>query len=100
MPYLTGIKTGGHYSIYNFGYSGYGPHQMLAALQRGVVDQVVHEPVSHVIYQSIPAHVGRAAGLAQWDPHGPKYVLDRGGRPVYEGPFDGWQPRPLRWLHK
>jgi hypothetical protein len=100
MPYLSGIMTGENYSIYNLGFSGYGPHQMLAALENGIVDQMVREPVSYVIYQAIPDHVARAAGRAIWDTHGPKYVLNRDGKLVYEGPFDGWQPSILRWLNK
>lgn len=98
MPYVTGIKTKGHYAIDNFGFHGYGPHQMLAALEQGVVDEVVDKPVSHVIYQGITAHVARSAGRARWDRHGPWYVLDSSGKPVYSGPFDGGRPRAVRWL--
>lgn len=100
MPYVTGVRTGGRYAIDNFGFHGYGPHQMLAALDHGMVDEVIDEPVSYVIYQGIPAHVARAAGRARWDHHGPRYVLDNSGKPVYSGPFDGGLPRPVRWLRK
>ncbi len=100
MPYVTGMKTEGSYVIDNFGFHGYGPHQMLAALELGIVDEVVSETVRHVIYQGIPAHVARSAGRASWDRHGPKYILDSNGKPVYEGPFDGRLSRPVRWLRK
>jgi hypothetical protein len=100
MPYLTGVKTGGSYSVDNFGFHGYGPHQMLAALERGVVDELIKGPVRYVIYQGIPAHVARSAGRARWDRHGPKFVLDDRGQPVYAGAFDDGLSRPVRWLRK
>jgi hypothetical protein len=100
MPYLTGVKTGGSYSVDNFGFHGYGPHQMLAALEQGVVDALIEKPVRYVIYQGIPAHVARSAGRARWDRHGPKFDLDSSGQPVYTGPFDDGVSRPVRWLRK
>jgi hypothetical protein len=99
MPYRVGVKTHGHYSIYNFGFHGYGPHHMLAALEQNVVAPVVTGTlVTHVIYQGIPAHVARSAGLSSWDQHGPKYVLNGQQVPVYLGHFDGHLSRPIRWL--
>ena len=100
MPYVTGERTDGRYAIDNFGFHGYGPHQMLAALELGIVDETVGEPFSYVIYQGIPAHVARSAGRARWDRHGPKFVLDSNGKPVYSGPFDDKLPRSVHWLRK
>ena len=100
IPYVTGVMTEGRYAVDNFGFHGYGPHQMLAALELGIVDEMVGEPPSYVIYQGIPAHVARAAGRARWDRHGPRYISDSSGKPVYSGPFDGGLLRPVRWLRK
>jgi hypothetical protein len=100
MPYLTGVRTDGHYAIDNFGFHGYGPHQMLAALELGIVDKIVSETVSYVIYQAIPAHVARSAGRVKWDRHGPKFILDSNGKPVYSGHFDDELPHSIRWLRK
>ena len=36
LPYVAGILSEGKYRVYNFGYRGYGPHQMLAALESGL----------------------------------------------------------------
>ena len=100
MPYVTGVMSDGRYAIDNFGFHGYGPHQMLAALEQGIVDATSIVPVNTVIYQGIPAHVARAAGRARWDRHGPRYVLQNSGKPVYAGPFDNGLPHPLIWLRK
>jgi hypothetical protein len=99
MPYRVGVKTHGRYHVYNFGFHGYGPHQMLSALEHDVVaPMVMGSPVTLVIYQGMPAHVARAAGLSIWDQHGPKYVLSDQQGPAYLGHFDGHLSRPIRWL--
>ena len=100
LPYVTGVFTDGRFAIDNFGFHGYGPHQMLAALEHGIVDQTITEPVSYVIYQGMPPHVIRSAGKASWDRHGPRYIMNANGQPVYSGPFDADLPHPLRWLRK
>jgi hypothetical protein len=86
MPYQAGVRSGGKCAVYNFGYSGYGPHQMLAALQRGLVRDVVSETPRWVIYQGLSDHVERCGG-AKWDTDGPWYVLGASGRPEYRGSF-------------
>lgn len=88
MPYQVGVKAGGRYAIYNFAFHGYGPHQMLAALELGWVEEVIDHPPEYVVYQAIPAHVRRCAGLTDWDRHGPKYRLDETGEAVLAGHFD------------
>jgi len=88
IPYWTGIKTLGQYLIYNFGFSGYGPHQMLSALEHGMVEAVIKCKPSYAIYQVIDAHVNRIAGLSFWDRHGPKYTLKKNGELIYNGHFD------------
>jgi hypothetical protein len=85
MPYVVGTLSG--YRVYNFAYQGYGPHQMLAAIERGLVSRVVRCQPRAAIYQVIADHPWRAAGWAPWDQHGPRFVLGKDG-PVYVGPFD------------
>lgn len=73
---LVGKKTGNNLKIYNFGFHGYGPHQMLSAIENGIVDKVVQNCSSiHAIYTGIPMHIARAAGLAPWDQNGPRYKI-------------------------
>jgi len=87
MPYQVGIKSNKQYKIYNFGFHGYGPHQMLAAIEHGIVANIVKIcTVKTVIYQAIPGHVRRSAGLASWDRYGPKFVL-QDGRVYHSGNF-------------
>jgi len=88
IPYWTGIKTHGQYRIYNFGFGGYGPHQMLSALEHGLVETIIKCNPKYAIYQAIDAHIIRAAGLSFWDRHGPKYILRKNGEIIYNGHFD------------
>lgn len=97
FPYLVGRAGADRFVAYNFAFSGYGPHQMLAILQNGVIDsQAVPEP-AHFIYLAIVEHVARVAGLVRWDRHGPRYRLDAAGTPARDGYFDN--PKLLfgRW---
>jgi len=87
LPYQTGLKTGGRYRVENFGFEGYGPHQMLAALESGLVDSLAQKPVLHVVYQAIYGHVKRVTGRAEWDRSGPRYEI-RDGEAVFAGRFD------------
>ena len=64
MPYQVGLRTDGQYATYNFAVHGYGTHQMLAAIENGMVASRVKEDVRYVIYQAIyPEHLYRLAGL-------------------------------------
>ena len=82
LPYRVHEQSAQRYRTYNFGVNGYGAHQMLAALQHGIVEDTVQcEPtqVSHVFYQGITDHPARSAGRLWWEERGPKYVLTENG---------------------
>lgn len=79
---------GGNVAVYNFAFSGYGPHQMLSALLAGQVDAVAGCGPLQFIHLAILEHIPRVAGLAHWDKHGPRFRLDDNGRPVRQGNFD------------
>jgi hypothetical protein len=99
MPYQVWKKLKGTYRIVNFGFLGYGPHQMLASVQEDRLTSRGHCRPSQVWYQAIPTHVSRAAGLETWDPHGPRYVLDAQNRVRRDGHFDdAVRTSPLDWL--
>lgn len=85
--YLVGVKTDGKYRTFNFGFRGYGPHQMLAALESNAYEQDLQCQPRHVVYQMIPDHVRRAAGFSSWDTNGPRYALDDAGNVVLAGRF-------------
>jgi len=89
LPYQVGIKSGGRYRVYNFALGGYGPHQMLSALEHKLVENVVNcDGPKFAIYQTIPDHINRSAGLSSWDYHGPKYILGKNGEVMFAGNFD------------
>lgn len=79
------------FRTYNLGVMGYGAHQMLSALQHGLVDKAVdcdRERVSHVFYQAISDHIRRSAGRAWWITRGPKYRLTEDGDVKLSGHFE------------
>ena len=88
LPYMTGLLTHGRYAIYNFGFHGYGPQQMLAALETGRVQHIVTVPPRYVIYQAIPYHMERVVGLMTWFPHAPLYRRTDSGRVIPRGHLD------------
>jgi hypothetical protein len=90
MPYVAAELSGRR--THNFGFHGYGPHQMLSAIEHGVVERIVDCDPEAAIYQTFPFHVARSAGYASWDEHGPKYLM-RAGHVEYVGHFDDRQHR-------
>ncbi len=85
--YRVAQSTAGQYRVFNLAYRGYGPHQMLAALEDDSHAGVLGCRASVAIYQMIPNHIDRAAGLVSWDENGPKYVLNGAGDAVRQGTF-------------
>jgi hypothetical protein len=86
-PSVVADRSG--YPVYNFGFVGYGPHQMLRAIESGLVERTVRcRPVA-VVYQALMEHGARASGWSEWDRSGPKYMLS-GGTPRYAGHFDDY----------
>lgn len=73
LPYRFGLETGGRFQVHNFGFSGYGAHQMLAAMERGLVESAIDCNPHHVVYQGAYFHIPRAGGLSSWDQEGPWY---------------------------
>jgi len=94
FPYLVGRAGAENFVAYNFAFSGYGPHQMLAILQNGLIESRRVPRPTHFVYLAIVEHVARVAGLVRWDRHGPRYRLDAAGTPVRDGNFDD----PKKWF--
>lgn len=89
LPNQLALQSGGKYRVFNFGFPGYGPHQMLAAIELGMVEKITAQCERvFAIYTGIAQHVGRASGKAVWDVDGPRYVLDDSGSAKYAGGFD------------
>lgn len=88
LPSQICIQSKYKYSAYNFGFHGYGPHQMLAAIENGLVKKIVRKDVKAGIYSAIFSHMDRAAGLTSWDHQGPKYTLNKENKLIYSGRFN------------
>jgi hypothetical protein len=95
LPYQVALKTAGNYVVYNFAFSGYGPHQMLAILQTHREAHILKCRPTHFIYLAIPEHVERVAGMTSWDKHGPRFRKLNDGRVVREGNFDSPSHAPI-----
>ena len=89
MPARVAEQSAYAYNVFNFGFHGYGPHQMLSALENGLVEEALGGATPKaVFYQAIPAHPARSAGLCDWDLDGPMYVLTKEREVQYAGTFD------------
>jgi hypothetical protein len=90
MPFYM-AQYASHYHPYNYGVSGYGPHYMLAQLQRGTLTKEINENEGIGIYTFIDHHIDRAIGTMrvynQWEEHAPFYTLDAHDRLVRKGDF-------------
>ena len=73
--------------VYNFGFPGYGPHQVLRSIENGRVQSIVETPPRLAVFLSFSHHILRMAGRAAWDPVGPKYLLNAKGEVVHRGSF-------------
>ena len=81
---------------YNFGFSGYGPEQMVALLENGVIEPIVEQETGIAIYTYIDEHIARAIGSVQvfnqWGRLMPYYYLDEDGALVRDGNFSTGRP--------
>jgi len=91
LPYQFEELSGESYRAYNYGFHGYGPHQMLRILETGLIDKTIPDKnISIAICEILTNHVERASGKYPyiiWDVNGPKYVLNHNGEPEYVGSF-------------
>ena len=91
LPFMFEEFSEGKYISYNFGFHGYGPHQMLRIIETGLLDKIIPDKKPSVaIYQALINHVERSAGgypYILWDVEGPKYRLSAAGTPEYIGRF-------------
>ena len=76
--YQLGLMSGGSLEVYNFAFSEYGAHTMLALLQDGTVRKIAQCPAGKPVYaiaQILPDYIWRAVST---DMHGPRYILRNG----------------------
>ena len=78
-----------HRKSYNYGMSGFGPHNFLFHLENhpSVVRRWKENGVRRVYLQILPNHIKRVSGDAPWDrDRGPCFIAE-GERAVYKGSF-------------
>ena len=79
FPWQLGEILGEKFQVLNYGFHGYGSHQMLALIESGRLDALM-QAYEHVyaFYLTIRGHELRSVGLSPWDQDGPRYVLENG----------------------
>lgn len=83
LPQHFADLTDRKYHVVNLAFPGYGPQQMLRALEIGLHDDVLKNPRLFV-YQTAAWHAERAACVAAFVLRAPRYTLVN-GEPVYQG---------------
>lgn len=87
LPWQFAELEGYSRNVYNFGFEGWGPHQMLASLQGGRVRKIVLEEPNLIVFQGIIDHINRVTNDHSWIPNGPRYVIEDGNL-VRKGNFN------------
>jgi hypothetical protein len=96
LPYQVGVQSDGRYRTFNFSFHAYGPNQMLATIEHGMVRRVVDTTPQYAFYVAIPGHVWRVAGRVAWGGQAPRYVLNADGTVHQEGYFGDRKPLAAR----
>jgi hypothetical protein len=87
MPNILQKSVDSLYKVYNFAYSSYGAHHMLAAIESKMVDTIVKTEPRYFIFQGIDDHVRRAINIG-WHSHDPRYIYNKNnGEVEFAGHF-------------
>jgi hypothetical protein len=79
FAWQLGEMLGERFQVFNYGFHGYGAHQMLALVESGRLDALATRYKQiYAFYLTIRGHAVRCAGLSPWDQSGPRYVLQNG----------------------
>lgn len=93
LPYFA-ARQAPCYATYNYGYSGYGPQQMLVRLHDPGFYRQIAQKKGIMIYS--PAHVSRAIGSykvsTSWGKNFPYFYLDQAGNLKRDGDFQSGRP--------
>ena len=85
LPYRVAVRTKGNFQIVNLGVPGYGIGQMLRGLETHVMQSRIRCQPTIFVYQAMPHHVVRAAGLVDFATYVPRYALTDSGKVTYTG---------------
>lgn len=98
LPSAFAVATARRHRVLNLALSGYGPHQMLRAIEVGRYDSLFTRPAAFV-YLAVAWQVERASGRTSWDDDGPRYTLVN-GEARYVGTFGATRSRGDRILQQ
>jgi hypothetical protein len=84
LPQQFADRTGRRFNVLNFGGPGYGPQQMLRALETGLYDHLIGRDPMFFVFVTSPWHIARAACKSDLSWFGPAYAR-RGEEAVYAG---------------
>lgn len=84
LPQQFADRTGRRFNVINFGGPGYGPQQMLRALETGLYDRLIGRDPLFFVFVTSPWHIARAACKSDLSWFGPAYAR-RADEAVYAG---------------
>ncbi len=101
MAWKLGELLGSEYQVYNFGYSGYGTHNILAIIENTLPDLQKYERI-YTYFITIDDHLRRVVGASNLIKTNPRYTI-QGDKAVRTGSFDGvtvfpWDKKGFTWL--
>ena len=89
FAWRLGEMLGEKFQVFNYGFHGYGAHQMLALAESGRLDALGQRYKQiYALYLTIRGHELRCVGLSPWDQSGPRYILENGAI-KHDGKFSG-----------
>ena len=112
FAWRLGEMLGERFQVFNYGYDGYGAHQMLALLESGRLTRLTQRYTQvYAFYLAISVHEMRCVGIWPWNYSGPRYILENGAlryagklneRPALTKFFSGSQAyvRVMRAYHR
>lgn len=90
------------YISYNYGYSGYGPQQMLSKLQQGNINEEIERKSGILVFTFIDDHIQRSIVSMNvyngWGRDMPLYTINAEGNLIREGNFVSARP-VLGWIY-
>jgi hypothetical protein len=86
LPSQFARLQGSQSLVLNAGVPGYGPHNVLRAIEIGRYDSVMKPPPHTVVFLTFASHVQRASGLSPWE-NGPHYEVGSDGKLFFKGPY-------------
>jgi len=79
FAWRLGEMLGDKFQVFNYGYHGYGSHQMLALIESGRLDAIARRYTQiYAFYLTIADHETRCIGLWPNNGTGPRYILENG----------------------